>query len=80
MIEELAKKVHSGDVFVGLAALHLSNNEWGRAKTAIDQALRKGGLSDQNRAISLLEDINGRLGISNNTQPAIAQLISRVEQ
>jgi len=67
MIEEIARKAHSGDVFVSLAALHLSNNEWGRAKTAIDHAVRKGRLSDRNRAFSLLKEINDKLGIGQST-------------
>jgi hypothetical protein len=66
MIELLAKKADSGDIFVSIAALHMSNDEWGRARAAIVQALHKGGLSDQSRALDLFEDINRRLFNSYN--------------
>jgi hypothetical protein len=61
VIDLLANKTQSGELFVNLAIVHFRNHEWGQAKMAVDQALHKGGLSDHRRVLALLEEINDRL-------------------
>jgi hypothetical protein len=64
MIDLLSRKTASGDLDVNLALHHLANHEWGLARTAIENGLAKGGLSEPNMAGILLQDIYARLGIN----------------
>ena len=57
MIDALTMKLVSGDLYVNLAKLHLSNHEWGLARRAIESGLEKGGLSDFAEARRLLREI-----------------------
>jgi uncharacterized protein HemY len=63
MLDLLAKKCRGGDLYVSLASLHLHNNEWGKAKIAIERAFEKGNLVDHASAVRLLIDVNSRLGV-----------------
>lgn len=64
MLDLLARKCLGGDILVSLANLHLENHEWGEAKICIERAFEKGDLIDFERAVKLLNDINGRLGVN----------------
>ena len=52
MIELLAEKSATGDLFINLAKLPLDDHEWGKARMAIQEGLAKGRLSDQEHAPS----------------------------
>ena len=62
MIQLLARKSFSGELYVRIAKMHLENHEWGRALTAIDEALEKGGLVDGQEAYRLRGEICSLLG------------------
>ena len=64
MIELLARKSASGDLFINLAKHHLQEHEWGLARMAILEGLSRGKLSDLDQALAMLEDICLRLSIS----------------
>lgn len=64
MIDLLSKKVRSGDIYINIALQHLLNQEWGRARMALENGISKGQLSEPDKAIALLQDTNRRLGIS----------------
>ena len=57
MIDALTMKSASGDLYVNLAKLHLSNHEWGLARRAVESGLEKGELSDFAEARRLLGEI-----------------------
>ena len=63
MLEHLAARSHSGDLLISLAKSHLADNEWGMARISIERAISRGNLSDYPQALSLLEEVNQRLGI-----------------
>jgi hypothetical protein len=46
------------------------NNEWGKAKIAIERAFEKGNLVDHESAVRLLVDVNSQLGIRNERDRA----------
>lgn len=62
MLEMMARKSFHGDLYLSLAEQHLSRNEWGLARIALEQALRKGSLIRPDRAERLREEIGDRLG------------------
>jgi len=62
MIELLAKKSSSGDLFISLAQRHLANHDWGMARKCIEDGIAQGHLSNRDQALTLLEDITHRLG------------------
>jgi hypothetical protein len=63
MIEMLAKKCRSGDLWIHAARRHLEKQEWGMARIALEHGLEKGELSDIDHAIALMVDIRERLGL-----------------
>lgn len=63
MIDLLAAKSNSADVLISLAKLHLSNDEWGRARMVVEEAIGRGNLSDEVEAFDLLQEIDHRLGL-----------------
>jgi uncharacterized protein HemY len=65
VIELLAKKAASGDLYIQLAMRYLERHEWGKARLALEEGLAKGSLSEHGEAIRLLQDIYLRLGIRN---------------
>lgn len=62
MIEMLARKSAGGDVYLNLARAYLENCEWGRARSAIEEALEKGGLTDAAEALRLRREVDVLLG------------------
>ena len=62
MMDLVAPRIESGEIFVNLARRHIANHEWGRARKAIEQGLAKGGLQNREHAIQLLSEIGKRLG------------------
>jgi len=63
MIETLASKASTGDLYLHIAKRHLSQHEWGEAWQAVDRALAKGRLSDLTEALDLLQSVSSILGI-----------------
>ena len=63
MIDALTMKLVSGDLYVNLAKLHLTNHEWGLARKAIDSGLAKGELSDLAEARRLSREISCLLSV-----------------
>jgi len=62
MIQLLANKSPSGDLYITLAGRYLADHEWGEAKKVIEQAITKGRLSDPDKAYKLLQVVCTRLG------------------
>jgi len=63
MIEHLSKKSVSGDLSINLAKRYLANDEWGLARRALEEGLKKGELSDPEQAHRLFDDVCQRLSI-----------------
>jgi len=63
MLDLLARKASTGDLYVNMAEHHLENHEWGQAIMAIEKAVAKGRLSEPDRVGTVLRDIHDRLGI-----------------
>jgi hypothetical protein len=63
MLDVLAKRCSSGDVWICAAKKYLRENEWGMAFRAVHAGLDKGSLSDVEEAISLLREVTGLLGV-----------------
>lgn len=57
MIELVARKVSSGDIYISKSRAHLDKNEWGMAYLSLQQALKKGNLSEEDKAIGLYREI-----------------------
>ncbi len=68
MIQLLARKSKTGDVSIQLARQLLERNEWGLALKALEEAFRKGGLSDPYQARRLLQDVSQRLGLDKHSE------------
>lgn len=64
MIDLLSKKVRGGDMYIFIARQHLDNQEWGRARMALENGIAKGRLSEPDKASALLQDTYTRLGIN----------------
>lgn len=62
MINLLARKCRTGDVYINLAARHLLDCEWGLARKAVEAGLKKGALADPGAAANLLHEICERMG------------------
>jgi hypothetical protein len=62
MIETLASKSATGDLYVTVAKRHLSRHEWGLARQAVERALAKGNLSDAKEAHNLMRRVASILG------------------
>ena len=62
MIESLASKSATGDLYVAVAKRHLSRHEWGLARQAVERALAKGKLSNAGEARKLMRSVNNMLG------------------
>ncbi|MCB1696090.1 MAG: hypothetical protein H6987_03515 [Pseudomonadales bacterium] len=63
MIDLLSRNARSGDIYINIALLHLENQEWGRARMALENGISKGRLSEPDKASALLQDTYRRLGI-----------------
>lgn len=63
MIDLLAKKTATGDLYIDMAVRHLAAHEWGQAKLAIERAIAKGQLSDPHKAQNLLRNVCTKLGV-----------------
>jgi len=63
MIEMLARKCQSGDLWISVAKARLQNHEWGLAYSALCSGMKTGGLSDLEDARRLLRDICERMGV-----------------
>lgn len=57
MIEQLARKLTSGDIYVSKSKAHFEKNEWGMAYLSLKEALKKGNLSEEDKAILLYREI-----------------------
>ena len=64
MIEIIAKKLTSGDIYVVKSKSHLEKHEWGLAYLSILAALEKGNLSEADAAQHLYREICTRLDLS----------------
>ena len=64
MIELVARKLTSGDVYVAKCRAHLQKNEWGMAYRSVETALLKGNLSEEDSVIILYSDVCERLGLA----------------
>ena len=58
MIDLLASKSRSGEIFLNKARQHLARHEWGQARMAIEQGLNKGGLNDRREGQQLLDEVS----------------------
>ena len=63
MIEAIARKSTTGEIFINLARTHLRRNEWGRARIALEEGLSKGCLNNLDEAKEMQKDIYIRLGV-----------------
>ena len=70
MLELAARKSFHGDLFLNLAEQYLSQNEWGLARIALEEGIRKGSFTGPNRAEQLREEISRRLGTAVPVDPA----------
>lgn len=70
MLDLLAMKCSGGELYVSLASRYLRDNEWGKAKIAIERAFEKGNLVDHESALKLLIEVNSRLGVRQDQHPA----------
>ena len=61
MIECLASKSATGDLYVAVAKRHLSRHEWGLARQAVERALAKGKLSNAGEARKLMQRVTSML-------------------
>ena len=57
MIDLIAKKLVSGDIYVVEANMHLKRHEWGMAYRSIVRALSRGNLSEVDMAYDLYDKI-----------------------
>jgi hypothetical protein len=64
MLELIAQKSQTGEVAVNAAAQRLARHEWGQARLLLENALKKGLLSQPEQARAMLTDVHHRLGIS----------------
>lgn len=64
ILEKLAIQSSSGDLYVRMAEIYLSEKEYGQAFGAINRGLDKGNLSEPNTAHELYTEIGKLLGIS----------------
>ena len=64
MIDVLAKRCSSGDIWICAAKNHLRDHEWGMAFRAVNAGLEKGSLSDLEEAMSLRREVTGLLGVN----------------
>lgn len=63
MIDLVADKLVSGDIYVIKARSHLEREEWGMAYRSLLAAFSKGNLSEEDLAFSLHAQIRERLGL-----------------
>jgi hypothetical protein len=64
MIETLASKSATGDLYLTVAKRHLSRHEWGLARQAVERALAKGKLANAREAQYLMQRVTSILGSS----------------
>ena len=64
IVEQLAAKSASGDLYLKLAEMYLSDQEYGLAFRAANRGLEKGRLSNQRAARKLQLKIGDMLGVS----------------
>jgi len=62
MIEDLARRSRNGGLYLNLAKQLLDHQEWGLARTAVENALARETLSDRGGAEKLKVEIESRLG------------------
>lgn len=63
MIDLVAKKLVSGDIYVVKASTHLKSGEWGMAYRSIATAFSRGNLSEEDWAYALYDEICERLDL-----------------
>ena len=63
IVETLAERSLTGDLFVDLAEMYLGKHEWGLAFRAVERGIGKGRLSDPDHAARLREEIGMILGL-----------------
>lgn len=61
MIDLVASKSCSGEIFLNKARQHLARHEWGQARMAIERGLSKGGLKNLREGQQLLDEVSRRL-------------------
>jgi hypothetical protein len=79
MLKLLVHKSASGDLSVNLAQSLMESHEWGLALKNLNEGLKKGGLSDPERAQQLFHDLCQRLGIKEHEFEA-TNLTGRINQ
>ncbi len=72
-LESAAKLSEKGEVSVRLGQLYIEREEWGKARKALQQALRKSKLDDRGRALLLLGISNFSSGRIDDAQRAFDQ-------
>ena len=76
MIELVAKKLASGDIYVAKARDPLRKNEWGMAYRSLAMAFSKGNLSEEDSVYALHAQICDRLGIGSDAHSNVVQSVS----
>jgi len=61
MLDLVARKSSTGEVYLNIARAYLRKHEWGMARMAIEDALSKGHLRDPAKAHRLSREISRRL-------------------
>ena len=70
IVERLAGRSCTGDLYVNLAEMYLREHEWGFALRAIERGMHKGQLSDPEAARDLRTRIGRLLGLNDRDDHA----------